>query len=306
MDWTEISITVAVSQLDQACAVVSMVSSSGLLIEDYSDLEAGTMEVAHIDLIDQELLDKDRSTANIRIYIPMEESPDEYIKFIGRQCEENGIEITIAACGVMEEDWATAWKNYYHAMELSDKLAICPSWEEYSPKDGQNVVRLDPGMAFGTGTHETTRLCLEMMEEYIEPGCSMLDIGCGSGILAIAAKTLGSGRTIGIDIDPVAVRVAAENASNNRLEEIEFINGDLAVDVKGQFDVICANIVADVIIRLAPDLKMLMNDSGVCVLSGIIDERKEDVIWTLMESGLVPFRTVEQNGWTSIAAGRKE
>ena len=306
MDWTEICITVGISELEKACAIVSMVSSAGLLIEDYSDIEQGVMEVAHIDLIDADLLNKDRATADIKIYIPIEESPDEYIKFIGSQCEQSGIEIKISACGVMEEDWATAWKAYYHPIELSDKLAICPSWESYTPKDGQQVITLDPGMAFGTGTHETTRLCLEILEKYLKPGSSMLDIGCGSGILSIAAKALGSGRTVGIDIDPVAVRVANENAACNSFGDIEFICGDLAADISGKFDIVCANIVADVIIRLAPELGALMNDDGVCVLSGIIDERKDDIIWALMQSGLVPFHTVEKNGWVAIAAGRTE
>jgi len=300
MDWTDLTITVSIKHLDQASAIAQMVSGSGIYIEDYSDLEQGTLEIAHIDLIDEDLIKKDRDKAIIHLYLPPDYSPAEPITFIGNRLESCGIEFEIATGGVKEENWSTAWKNYYHPIELSDKLAICPSWEQFAPKPTQKVIRLDPGMAFGTGTHETTRLCLKLLEANMDEGMSMLDVGCGSGILAICAKLLGSGRTMGVDIDPVAVRTANENAELNGCD-IEFYCGDLATGIKEQFDVICANIVADAILRLAKDLPHLMHDSSVCVVSGIIDTRKEEVEEGLRAAGLEPFTVELQNGWAAIA-----
>lgn len=300
MDWTDLTITVSIKDLEEASAIAQMVSGSGIYIEDYSDLEQGTLEIAHIDLIDEDLIKKDRDLALIHLYLPPDYSPAEPISFIGNRLESCGIKFEMATSGVKEENWSTAWKNYYHPIELSDKVAICPSWENFSAKEGQQVIRLDPGMAFGTGTHETTRLCLKLLEANMAPGMSMLDVGCGSGILAICAKLLGSGRTMGVDIDPVAVRTADENAELNGCD-IEFYCGDLATGIKEQFDVICANIVADAILRLANDLPHLMHDSSVCVVSGIIDTRREEVEEGLRNAGLDPFSVELQNGWAAIA-----
>jgi len=301
MDWTDLSVTLPVEYVEEASAIAQLVAGAGIAIEDYSDLEERTMEIAHIDLIDEELLAKDRTKAIIHMYIAPEQSPAEAIAFVGRRLEECGIPFNVSTNAVCEENWATAWKAYYHPIELSEKLAICPSWEKYEPREGQKVICLDPGMAFGTGTHETTRLCLSLLEQELKEGMSMLDVGTGSGILAICAKLLGSGRTVGVDIDEVAVRVAKENSELNHCVDIEYLCGDLAQDVEGKFDVICANIVADAILRLSKDLPKLMKDDGVCVVSGIIDTRSREVIDGLCEAGLSPVTIREENGWTAIA-----
>jgi ribosomal protein L11 methyltransferase len=301
MDWTDLSITLPIERIDEAAAIAQLVAGSGFAIEDYSDLEEGTLEIAHIDLIDEDLLKKDRSNAIIHIYLPPEQSPAEAIAFLGRRLEECGIPFTIATAGVREENWATAWKAYYHPIELSDHLAICPSWEHFDAKPDQQVIRLDPGMAFGTGTHETTRLCLALLEESLQPGMAMLDVGTGSGVLAICAKKLGAARTVGVDIDEVAVRVAKENAALNGCADIEFLCGDLAYDVEGAFDVICANIVADAIIRLSADLPTRMHAGSVCIVSGIIDTREEEVRAALEAAGLICEKTKRESGWVAIS-----
>lgn len=301
MDWTELRITVPTAQADEACAIAQMAAGGGIYLEDYSDLEEKTMEIAHVDLIDEELIKKDRSKAIIHLYLSSGQSPAETLAYIGGRLENCGIPFSVSTAGLREEDWANAWKTYYHAIPLSDKLAICPSWEHYKPMPGQKVICLDPGMAFGTGTHETTRLCLSLLEEALKPGMSMLDVGCGSGILAICAKLLGSGRTVGVDIDDVAVRVAKENAALNNCGEIEVLCGDLATDISGPFDVICANIVADAILRLAKDLPALMHDKSICIVSGIIDTRCDEVEQGLITAGLIPVRKALQNCWAAIA-----
>ena len=301
MDWTELNITVPTAQAEEACAIVQMVAGAGIYVEDYSDLEEKTLEIAHIDLIDEALTSKDREKVIIHIYLSPDQSPAEPIAYIGSRLESCEIPFSITTSDVREEDWATAWKSYYHPIALSDKLAICPSWEEYTPHPGQKVIRLDPGMAFGTGTHETTRLCLTLLEKYLSVGDSMLDVGCGSGILAICARLLGSGRTVGVDIDSVAVRVAKENAELNGCAEIEILCGDLATDVTGPFDIICANIVADAILRLAKNLPALMHQNSICIVSGIIDTRCQEVMQGLITAGLTPIQVEEQNGWAAIA-----
>ncbi|MDF3004591.1 MAG: ribosomal protein L11P -lysine N-methyltransferase [Oscillospiraceae bacterium] len=304
MDWTELSITVPTAQAEEACAIAQMVAGGGIYLEDYSDLEEKTLEIAHIDLIDEELVKKDRSKAIIHLYLSPGQNPAETLAYIGSRFESCGIVFSVDTTDVREEDWANAWKTYYHAIALSDKLAICPSWEQYTPTPGQKVICLDPGMAFGTGTHETTRLCLSLLEDVLQPGMSMLDVGCGSGILAICAKLLGSGRTVGVDIDEVAVRVAKENAALNNCADIDILCGDLATDIQGPFDVICANIVADAILRLAKDLPALMHEKSVCVVSGIIDTRCAEVEQGLVAAGLVPVRKALQKGWAAIACKR--
>ncbi|HWP51983.1 MAG TPA: 50S ribosomal protein L11 methyltransferase, partial [Clostridia bacterium] len=301
MDWTELSITVPTAQAEEACAIAQMAAGGGIYLEDYSDLEEKTMEIAHIDLIDEELTKKDRDKAIIHLYLSPGQTPTETLAYIGSRLERCGIPFSVTTTDVREEDWANAWKTYYHAIALSDKLAICPSWEQYTPLPGQKVICLDPGMAFGTGTHETTRLCLSLLEDALSKDMSMLDVGCGSGILAICAKLLGSRRTVGVDIDEVAVRVAKENAALNSCEDIEILCGDLATDVKGPFDVICANIVADAILRLARDLPALMHEKSVCIVSGIIDSRCAEVEQGLIAAGLMPVRKALQNGWAAIA-----
>ena len=304
MDWVDLAVTVPVARVDEAADIAEVVATAGISIEDYSDLEQGAMEIAHIDLIDEDLIKKDRTHAILHLYLSPDRSPAEVREFLTARLDECGIEHSIALANVREEDWATAWKAYYHPIELSDKLVICPSWEHVDTRPGQQIICLDPGMAFGSGTHETTQLCLALMEKALRPGDAMLDVGCGSGILAICAKKLGAGRTVGVDIDEVAVRVAGENAEINACGDIEFVCGDLARDITGKFRVICANIVADAILRLAPDLPKLLDEGGRCIVSGIIDSRRDEVIAGLRAAGLSPVEIAERRGWVAIACER--
>lgn len=293
MNWTEITITVPQKDTDEAAAIANMTVPYGIYIEDYSDLEEKAEEIAHINLIDEELIAKDRTTSLIHIYISECDNAMEAIEFLKERFRAANIDFTVNSIGVNDADWNENWKKYFHVSEIGEKLVIVPSWEEYENKQGRVVLNIDPGAAFGTGTHATTSLCLTLLEKHINNGVKMLDIGTGSGILAIASTLLGAQSAIGVDIDAQSVKTAKENAEiNNVQDKCEFIVGDLADKISGKFNVICANIVADVIIKLFDNVADFMEDDAVLIISGIIDLRKDDVLNSALAHG---FKIVEEN-----------
>lgn len=300
-NWTEVKIAVPAQKVDLAGDIANMVVPYGIYIEDYSNLEEEAMEIAHIDLIDEELLAKDREHAVIHVYISPEANPAEAISFLEERYNAEGIshEITCASC--VKEDWINNWKKYFKPIPVGEKLLIRPLWEEEFDAQGRTVLDLEPGLAFGTGTHETTRLCLELLEKYLQPGCDFLDMGCGSGILSVAALLLGAKTAVGVDIDPLAVKTAVENARINRVEErFTGICGDLAEKVSGKFHVIAANIVADIVILLSKDAPRFLYEDSVYIVSGIIDTREADVLEALRGTFDVIERR-EEKGWVAMA-----
>ena len=306
MDWTEINIEIAASAVEEAAAIAQMVVPYGIYIEDYSDLRTEAPKIAHIDLIDEELLQKDVTRALIHIYISPDDNPAEAIAFLREKYTAAGIENRISTESVRQEEWATAWKTYYHPTKLGERLVVCPSWEEYQPAEGEVVITLDPGMAFGTGSHDTTRLCLQLLEQHCAPGKQVLDIGSGSGILAISSVLLGCDRAVGVEIDPTAVRVARENSAINHTDDrVEFLCGDLVQQVGGRYHIVCANIVADVIIRLLPDVGQFMEEGAALILSGIIDEREADVLAALEQNAFAVAQRRESAGWVALLCEKR-
>ena len=299
MDWTEVCIRIPTADTDEAAAIANMAVPYGIYIEDYSDLEQGAREIAHIDLIDEDLLARDRTTSIIHIYIDPQDNPPEAVAFLRERLTAVGIAHEVDAATVREEDWANNWKKYFKPLPVGKKLLICPSWETTDNPDGRAVLSIDPGMAFGTGGHDTTRLVLETLENHVAAGDAFLDIGCGSGILSIAACLLGADSALGVDIDALAVRTAKENGELNGLTEPKYtiINGDLAEDVSGTYPVIAANIVADAIIALSPAVPSLLADGGVYIVSGIIDTREQDVLTALAACGFAVAERHEHGGW---------
>ena len=299
MDWTEVCIRIPAAHVDEAAAIANMAVPYGIYIEDYSDLEQGAREIARIDLIDEDLLAKERDTALIHIYISPEDNPAEAVAFLRERYTAVGIDHVVDSNTVSEEDWANNWKKYFKPLPVGEKILICPSWETTENPENRAILSIDPGMAFGTGGHDTTRLVLETLEKYVTEGVDFLDVGCGSGILSIAACLLGAGRAVGIDIDALAVKTAIENGELNGLTapKYEIRLGDLAKDVSGKFPVIAANIVADAIIMLSPAVPALLADDGVYIVSGIIDTREQDVLTALDKCGFSIVERHEHGGW---------
>lgn len=305
MQYSEVKLKVPVEYVETAEAVANMVAPYGIYIEDYSDIEELAPQIAHVDLIKQELLDRDRTHAVIHLYLSPDESPLEAVSYLRERLEAAGVPFAVETGKVDEEDWATAWKKYYFPTKVGERLVVCPSWESYEPQAGEVVLTMDPGMAFGTGTHDTTRLCMQLLEKYVLPGVKLLDVGTGSGILAVSALLLGADCAVGVDIDEVAVRVAKENAAANGVaDRVEFLAGDLADKVSGRFGVVTANIVADVILRLIPDLGRFLAPGGVFIASGIIDAREADVAGALTAAGYRLADRCESSGWVALAAVR--
>ena len=305
MEWTDIQITVPQRYAETAEAIATMVSNGGIYIEDYSDLEEQSWEIAHVDLIEQELLDKPRDIVKVHMYLAPDENPAEILPLFKERLEAAGIEYSLDTQGVEQEDWQNAWKKYYHAMDIGQRLAIVPGWEDY---DTDRIrITMDPGMAFGTGTHETTSLCLELLDRLVKGGERVLDIGTGSGILAIAALKLGAREADGVDIDPMCVRTAGENAQRNGVSEhFRVLVGDVSDKAEGTYDIITANIVAAAILSLAPAVPALMAPGAAFIASGIIDERKDEVLDGLRAAGLNPVEVYEKRGWVCILCRKAE
>ena len=300
--WTQIRVTVPLAELDDLVAVMSMINNN-LMIEDYSDIDVN-LKTCYGDLIDEKILNASKDKAAVSVYVPSDRSYMDDLAFIRQRTAELSIHAEVELVGVNEEDWANSWKQYYKPIKIGEKIVICPAWERYTPAEGEIVIRMDPGMAFGTGTHETTRLVIRLLEKYTKEGQLMLDVGTGTGILAICASRLGADFCRAYDIDPTAVRVARENIKDSGLTNVTCDQSDLLKQVSledGQYDLVCANIVADIIIRMTPDVGQYMKDDAVLLASGIITERADEVIEVLESNGFKVIENLTENGWCALA-----
>ncbi len=276
---------------------MSMIDN-GLMIEDANEVD--NLDHCYGELIDESMKTADRSVGAVSIYVPEERNPAECVSFIREKLSEIKYELTLSE--IKEEDWANSWKQYYKPVRIGKRLIVVPTWEEYEPKKDDIVLKMDPGMAFGTGTHETTRLCSTLLEAHLNKGDRVLDIGTGSGILAIAASKLGAKSVFAYDIDPVAIKVAEENCLENGCENIVCGISDLlkGVDTEEKYDFVCANIVADILVRLAPDIAKYMKNGAKIAVSGIIDSQEDRVRTALCDGGLTYILTSEENDWNAM------
>ncbi len=299
--WTQLCVKVKNKDLDNTVSVMSMLDN-GLMIEDYSDFSLCGM---YGDLVDESILNADREHATVSLFVPSEKNLEEYISFVRERLATLKIEAEIELKGHNEQDWENSWKQYYAPIPLG-RITIIPAWkkDEYKLSDGEIGVYMDPGMAFGTGTHETTRLVIKLLDKYMCEGASVLDVGTGSGILAICAAKLGAGKVFACDLDPVAVKVARENVRDSALTNIQVEVSDLLRSVErtdGGYRVVMANIVADIIMRLNPDIKKYMAEDGVYIISGIIMPRAEEVKESLDACGFDIIEMISENDWCAMA-----
>ena len=302
-NWTKLTVNTSTENLEIASSVVSMLDN-GLMIEDYSDFSLNGM---YGELVDEEILNADTSKVKISIFVPEEKPLSEYVSFLRERFLALGIENEITTEGLCEDDWAEAWKQYYKPIPLG-KVTIVPAWEKYDASEGEVTLKMDPGMAFGTGTHETTRLCLLLLQDEIRGGERVLDVGTGSGILSIAASKLGARSANAYDIDPVAVKVARENVRDNECEGVSVDVSDLlrGVDLShGKYNFCVANIVADIILRMLPDIRTYLEDGAPLILSGIIAPRADDVRDGLRAIGYQVEREITENDWVAMLARAK-
>ena len=296
--WTKVTVTGNTRDLDGITSVMSMLDN-GLMIEDYSDFSLNGM---YGELVDETILNADKNTVKVSLFVPEERNPIEYKEFLETRFPELGIEATIDLEGMNEDDWAESWKQYYKPVPLG-RITIVPAWEKYEAKEGEIIVRMDPGMAFGTGTHETTRLVINLMQDEIKGGERLLDVGTGSGILSICASKLGAGWCNAYDIDPVAVKVARDNVESDGCTNITVGVSDLlrGVDLSGgKYDFCVANIVSDIIIRMLPDIKDYLKAGAPLILSGIIGERADEVRNAVLAQGFTVEKEIRENDWVGM------
>ena len=298
MSWTQIRCECDLKDLDTVVAVMSMVDN-GLMIEDYSDVADG-MNAIYGELLDEEIINKDKTKGAVSVYLGQDRNAPETIEMLRSRFMELGVEVSITTVGLNEDDWANCWKKYYKPVEIGKAVAIVPMWVDYENKENRVIVRMDPGMAFGSGTHETTALCAEFIEKYITAGVRALDVGTGSGILAILASKLGAATVDALDIDANAVRVAAENCEQNGVSNIRCLQSDLIRSASGKYDFISANIVADIIIRMAENVGDYLKDDGLLVVSGIIERQAEQVLGVFADKGFVLVDKMDKNDWNAF------
>ena len=296
--WTKITVTGNIKDLDGIVAVMSMLDN-GLMIEDYSDFSLNGM---YGELVDETILNADRETVKVSLFVPEERNPLEYKEFLETRLSALSIGGEISLEGMNEDDWAESWKQYYKPVPLG-RITVVPAWEKYEAKEGEVIVRMDPGMAFGTGTHETTRLVIRLMQDELRGGERLLDVGTGSGILSICASKLGARSCNAYDIDPVAVKVARDNAQADGCDNITVGVSDLlkGVDIsEGKYDFCVANIVADIIIRMLPDIKDYVKSGAPLILSGIIGERADEVRAEVIKNGFTVEKEIKENDWVGM------
>lgn len=310
MQWIEVNVAVTHEAVEAVADMLTSIGSKGVAIEDpqlINDLRnSGNWELC--DIPEQE----NTEVVTVSAYYADDEKLEKRLAEIDEQLALIEERIGKYRFGntrfrkVSEQDWANEWKQYFHVTHVGKSLVIKPSWEKYAPKEGEHVIEIDPGMAFGTGTHHTTNMMMERLEKVITPDSTVFDVGTGSGILAIAAAMLGAKSVKAVDIDAVAVRVAKENVADNGLsDQIEVREGDLLHGTEGKADVIIANIIADIVIMLLQDIPQKLNDDGVLLASGIIEERMPDVEAAAQAQGLYVDAVDHRGGWVVMQMKKK-
>lgn len=313
MKWTEICIHTTQEAVEPISNILHEAGAGGVVIEDredlYRDRESAFGEIYYLSEEDYP-----EEGVLLKAYLPENSFLGETVKEIKEsitQLRRYSIDIgknLVSVSEVDEEDWATAWKKYYKPVKVGSRITISPSWEKYEPvTDQELVVELDPGMAFGTGTHPTTVLCIQAMEKHLNSGDRMIDVGTGSGVLAVAAARLGAESIEALDLDEVAVQSAADNVKWNKVEDrVKVMKANLLDHIEDTYDVITANILAEVIVNMTEDAYTALRPGGKLIVSGIIQRKREMVKEALNQAGFHIEEITEMEDWISVTAIRPE
>ena len=308
--WLEVAVNTTPDKLDEVCAKLAAAGMDSVVIEDEQDFLSFLEQNRQFwDYVDQELLDRMKGVTRVKFYVTDDGDGHAQLEQYTR-----GLDWEYTATPLTDNDWAYSWQKYYKPLEIGKRLYVVPEWLREEPvPDGRVPFYLNPGLTFGTGSHASTQLCLEGVEEHTVPGRDVLDLGCGSGILSIAALCLGAGSAVAVDIDPKAVDVAYENAALNGIGKDRYTvragnvlsDAALAAELaQKQYHLVLAKIVADVIIPLALQVPGLLEEDGVFLCSGIIDTRAGEVERALKKAGLTVTKKREKNGWVALEAKR--
>ena len=318
MNWTEAEIFTSTDGIEILSAVLPDIGIKGFSVKDSADFnEFLENKNGKWDYIDDDLMGLKSCESSVTVYLPDNIQGAETLAALKNMLsglKENDSDnrlgrLELELKTVKEEDWANNWKKYYHPIEIGKKILIKPVWEDIDENTDRVVFNIEPGLSFGTGSHETTQLCLETLEKYIKPGMRVLDLGCGSGILSVIALLLDAKSAVAVDIDPNAADIAYENAARNGIGKDRYTGytGNILTDMEIQkkiseqeYDIVLANIVADVIIALSPAAKKYMKDGGIFITSGIISDRANEVRETLVNTGFNIVSEQSKKDWVSI------
>lgn len=312
MKYIELQVTTTTEAADAVSNILYEEGAEGVQIEDPNDFIGLNTDSKSWDYVEEELISKLGEDAKVKGYFSAEEFNDSVLEVVVKrvnQLGEFGLDKgkgLIKTCEVNDEDWANAWKQYYKPVKVGERVVIKPTWEDYDAKADELVVEMDPGMAFGTGTHETTIMCVKLLEKYVKERHTVFDVGCGSGILGITAAILGAKDIVCVDIDEVSCKVARENTKMNNVEEkVQVICGNLLDVVSAKADIIIANIIADIIISFSADAGKFLTQGGIFISSGIIRDRRDEVLAKLREEGFAILEVLEMGEWCAVAAKGK-
>lgn len=306
--WKEIRVITKSESLEPISGIFYGLDCDGVAIEDPEDILGREQGPLTWDFADINILEHKGKAAVVKGYFEKDIDVNKIITYIEekiKELREMGIDVgegKVEEEEIYQQDWANNWKKYYKPTKIGEKVVVKPTWEDYSKKDYELLIELDPGMAFGTGTHETTRMCVKALEQNVTEESTVFDIGTGSGILAIAAKILGAKDVKAVDLDPVAVDAAKKNVELNNVHGIEVLEGNLMDVVDGKADIVVANIIADIIKFVCEDVKNFLKEDGKFICSGIILDRRTDVEEKLKSVGYKILEVKNEGEWVCIVA----
>lgn len=318
MKWNQFRLKTTTEAEDIVSSMLMDLGIQGVQIEDKVPLTEQDKEQMFVDILPQ--IPADDGVAYLTFYLEEEEDPEAVLERVRKELEEMRSYVDVGECTIEESqtedvDWVNNWKKYFHQFSIDDILVI-PSWEQVEAKDSDKmVIHIDPGTAFGTGMHETTQLCIRQLRKYVKPGAQILDVGCGSGILGMLALKFGAAHSVGTDLDPCAIDATHENMKANgiREDQYEVMIGNIIDDKEVQdkagyekYDIVAANILADVLVPLTPVILHQLKKSGIYITSGIIDDKEETVTEAVRAAGMEVLEVHHQGEWVSVTARKPE